>query len=181
MLLALRRRSLSRIWVPRTVFHCLNFWDSPNLEDQVPVFLPPRNKIETASVVYWPEVLVRFPALHIFWVVGLERGSVNNPALQNREYGRRDPSCWQRGTLYSQKLAPTSSTSDGRLVGIIRSRTQATELEQSNPVIPPGIGSVRLTLFVVIFVGKITSPYGRRRCTLWAECRVWEYWSTWCI
>jgi hypothetical protein len=39
----------------------------------------------------------------------------------------KDPSRWPRGTLYPQKLAVTSPTSDGRSVGIVRSRTQATE------------------------------------------------------
>jgi hypothetical protein len=47
--------------------------------------------------------------------------------LERREYGRRDPSRWPRGTLYQQKLALTSPTSGGRSVGIVRSRTQATE------------------------------------------------------
>jgi hypothetical protein len=44
--------------------------------------------------------------------------------LENREYGRRDTS---RGTLYPQKLALTSPRSGGRSVGVVRSRTQATE------------------------------------------------------
>jgi hypothetical protein len=79
----------------------------------------------------------------IFWeVVGLERGpfslvSTTEELLQIKssgsgleipEYGRRDPSHWPRGTLYPQKLAPTSLTSGGGLVGIVRLRTQATEL-----------------------------------------------------
>jgi hypothetical protein len=79
---------------------------------------------------------------HIFWEeVGLERGPLSlvstteellgrkswGSDLESREYGRRDPSCWPRGTLYPQKLALTSPTSDGRSVGIVRSRTQATE------------------------------------------------------
>jgi hypothetical protein len=34
---------------------------------------------------------------------------------------------WPRGTLYPQKLALTSPTSGGSSVGIVRSRTQATE------------------------------------------------------
>jgi hypothetical protein len=42
--------------------------------------------------------------------------------LESREYGRTDPSHWPRGTLYAQKLALTSPTSDGRSVGIVRSR-----------------------------------------------------------
>jgi hypothetical protein len=67
----------------------------------------------------------------IFWeVVGLERGSLSlvsttdlvqerkniSSGLENREYGRRDPSRWPRGTLYPWKL-----TSGGL------SRTQTTE------------------------------------------------------
>jgi hypothetical protein len=47
--------------------------------------------------------------------------------LEIREYGRRDPSRWPRGTLCPQTLALTSPTSGGRSVGIVRSRTQATE------------------------------------------------------
>jgi hypothetical protein len=47
--------------------------------------------------------------------------------LESREYGRGDPSRWSRGTLYPQRLVPTSPTSGGRSVGIVRSRTQATE------------------------------------------------------
>jgi hypothetical protein len=47
--------------------------------------------------------------------------------LESREYGRRDLSCWPRGTLYPQKLALTSPTSGGRSVGVVRSWTQATE------------------------------------------------------
>jgi hypothetical protein len=47
--------------------------------------------------------------------------------LESREYGRRDPSRWKRGTLYPQKLALTSLTSGGRSVGILRSRTQSAE------------------------------------------------------
>jgi hypothetical protein len=49
--------------------------------------------------------------------------------LESREYGRRDPSRWPRGTLYTQRLALTSPTSGGRSVGIFRSRNQATELQ----------------------------------------------------
>jgi hypothetical protein len=77
-----------------------------------------------------------------FWeVVGLERGPLSlvstivellerrssGSGLENREYGRRDPSPWPRGTLYPQKLALTSPTSGGHSVGIVRSRTQTTE------------------------------------------------------
>jgi hypothetical protein len=47
--------------------------------------------------------------------------------LEIREYGRRDPSRWPRGTLHPQKLALTSPTSCGRSVGIVSLRTKATE------------------------------------------------------
>jgi hypothetical protein len=79
----------------------------------------------------------------IFWeVVGLERGQLNlvsttenllerknsGSGLESREYGRGDPLCWQRITLYPQKLALTSSTSGSRSVGMVRSRTKVTSL-----------------------------------------------------
>jgi hypothetical protein len=73
--------------------------------------------------------------------VGLERGPLSvvstieellgrkssGSGLEIREYDRRDPSRWPRGTLYQPKLALTSPTSGGRSVGIVRSRTRATE------------------------------------------------------
>jgi hypothetical protein len=47
--------------------------------------------------------------------------------LESPEYGRRDPSRWPCGTFYPQKLALTSPTCGGRSVGIVLSRTKATE------------------------------------------------------
>jgi hypothetical protein len=47
--------------------------------------------------------------------------------LNNGEYGCRDPLRWPRGNLYTQKLALISPTIGDRSVGIVRSRTQATE------------------------------------------------------
>jgi hypothetical protein len=82
---------------------------------------------------------------HIFReVMGLERGLLSivstieellerkssGSGLESREYGSRDPSRWSRGTLYPQKLALTSPTSGFRSVGIVRSRTQATEFNK---------------------------------------------------
>jgi hypothetical protein len=68
--------------------------------------------------------------------VGLERGplslvsTIQEPlsGLDNREYGRRDPSCRPRGNLYLQKLALTSPTSWSRSVGIVRSPSHFTLL-----------------------------------------------------
>jgi hypothetical protein len=73
----------------------------------------------------------------IFWeIVGLERGpfrllssteellgrNSSDSGLETWEYGRMDPLCSPRNTLFPQKLALTSLTSGGR------SRTKATEL-----------------------------------------------------
>jgi hypothetical protein len=73
--------------------------------------------------------------------VGLERGPLglvstteellgrksSVSGLENREYGRRDPSRRPRDILYPQKLALSSPTSCGLSVCIVRSRTQARE------------------------------------------------------
>jgi hypothetical protein len=79
----------------------------------------------------------------IFWeVVDLERGPLSlvstteellegkssGSGLENRERGRGDPLRWPRDTLCQQTLTLRSSTSGGSSVGIVRSRTQATEL-----------------------------------------------------
>jgi hypothetical protein len=70
-------------------------------------------------------------------VVGLERGPLslvrksNGSRLENRDYGRRDSSRGPRGTLYPQELALPSLTRGGRSLGIVRSRTQATEFSFS--------------------------------------------------
>jgi hypothetical protein len=56
----------------------------------------------------------------------LERKSIGFD-LENRDYGRRDPSRWPRGILCPQTLALTSPTNGDRSVGIVRSRTHATE------------------------------------------------------
>jgi hypothetical protein len=78
--------------------------------------------------------------------VGLERGPLSlvstteellgrkrrGSGLENREYGRRDPSRWPRGTLYPQKLVLTSPTSGGSSVSTIRSRTEVTDFLFTN-------------------------------------------------
>jgi hypothetical protein len=52
---------------------------------------------------------------------------MSRTGLEIRDYSRRDPSLWPRGTLYPQKFAITSQTSSDRSVGIVRLRTKATE------------------------------------------------------
>jgi hypothetical protein len=53
----------------------------------------------------------------------LEEQVVSVYKIENTAVGMR----WPRNTLYPQKLVLTSSTSGGRSVGIIRSRTKAME------------------------------------------------------
>jgi hypothetical protein len=78
----------------------------------------------------------------IFWaVMSLERGPLSllstteellgskssDSGLESRDYGRRDPSRWPRGTLSPQKLALASPASGSRSVGIVGLRTKATD------------------------------------------------------
>jgi hypothetical protein len=48
--------------------------------------------------------------------------------LESLEYCRRDTPRWPRDTFYPQKFALTSPTIGGHSVGIVRSRTEATEV-----------------------------------------------------
>jgi hypothetical protein len=52
--------------------------------------------------------------------------------LENREYSRRDPSRWPRGTRYPQHLALTWPTSGSCSICIVRSRTRTTEFLFNN-------------------------------------------------
>jgi hypothetical protein len=105
---------------------------------------PPRKKTSSAtlSILRSPIVMVKCPlqvsilsqinlvhidhpiflAIHLYYPF-----YVFSSGLEIREYGRRDPSRCSSGTLYPQTLAPTSPTSGNRSVGILRSRTHATE------------------------------------------------------
>jgi hypothetical protein len=80
-------------------------------------------------------------------IVGLERGTLSLAStiedllerkssgsdLENRDYGRRNPSRWPRGTLFPQNLALTSQRSGARSIRILRSRTL--ELRNGIPII----------------------------------------------
>jgi hypothetical protein len=98
--------------------------------------LPPWSSVQSS----WLQI--RFPALpDLVRSSRLERGPLSlvstieellgrnssGSCLENREYGRGDPLRWPRDTFYQQKLAPTSPTSGGRSVGILRLRAKATE------------------------------------------------------
>jgi hypothetical protein len=57
------------------------------------------------------------PIIKINWLINLT-------VLENREYCRKGPSRWPRGSFYPQKLALTSPTIGCCSVGIVRSQTQ---------------------------------------------------------
>jgi hypothetical protein len=57
----------------------------------------------------------------------LLEGKVAAPVYKPEINDRENPLRWPRDTLYPQKLSLTSPTSGGRSVGIVRSRTKATE------------------------------------------------------
>jgi hypothetical protein len=103
-----------------------------------------RSSLWSSGQSSWLQIqMLGFDSLlyQIFWeVVSLERGPLSlvrtteellgrqssGSGLESQEFGRRDPPSWPRGILYPQKLAPTSPTSGGRSVGIVRSQTLAT-------------------------------------------------------
>jgi hypothetical protein len=64
--------------------------------------------------------------------------------LETREYGRRNPSSWPRGTLYPRKLALISPTSGGGSVGIVRSLTQVTKVLMFTFILFTYIGKLRI-------------------------------------
>jgi hypothetical protein len=57
----------------------------------------------------------------------LLEGKVATPVYKTEINDSGNPLHWPRYTLYPQKLALTSPTSGGHSVGIVRSRTKATE------------------------------------------------------
>jgi hypothetical protein len=68
--------------------------------------------------------------------------------LDSREYDRRNPSRWPRGTLYAQKLTLTSPTSGGRSVGIVHLRNKATEwVSKTQRKDAKELGRANVTLF----------------------------------
>jgi hypothetical protein len=127
----------------------------------------------------YPVLLSRvwFPALPEKKVMGLERGPLSlvstteellgrkcsGSGLENREYGRRDPPRWPRGTFYPQKLAITSPTSGGRSVDIVRSRTHTMEFFLSC-VMNPSWWSV-IVRAMLIFMNAILRSKNNSSCS----------------
>jgi hypothetical protein len=97
----------------------------------------------------------------------LERKS-RGSGPESREYGRRDPSRRQRGTLYPRNLALTSPSSGGRSVDIARSWTQATGFYTYIYIYMYiyiyiyeekvyGFTVLRITLLLLVFLGAVSS------------------------
>jgi hypothetical protein len=95
---------------------------------------------------------------HIFWeAVSLERCPFNflstdeeilgrkssGSGLERREYGRRDPLCWPRGTLYPQNLALTSPTSGVRSVGIVKNSGHCPSQQFGDWILSPSWGGIQ--------------------------------------
>jgi hypothetical protein len=91
---------------PQYATQTLTPWSLLNGTDQAPY--PHRAKAKFTVLCFCASILVK-------------------SGLENRDYGRTG-STDHATPLYPQKLALTSPTSDGRSVGIVRSRTKATEL-----------------------------------------------------
>jgi hypothetical protein len=64
--------------------------------------------------------LERDPFNLVSTIEELLEGKSSGCRLENRDYSRRDPLRWLRDTLYPQTFAPTSPTSFGRSVAIVR-------------------------------------------------------------
>jgi hypothetical protein len=71
--------------------------------------------------------LERSPLSLVSTIEELRGGKISGFGLESREYGRRDPPRYPRGALYLQKLALTSPIGGARSIGIVRSRSQATQ------------------------------------------------------
>jgi hypothetical protein len=91
----------------------------------------------------------------------LERKS-SGSGLESREHGRRDSLHWPRDTLYQQKLALTSPTSDCHSIGIVRSRTKAIVLDSFDLNIRKAVKKVPGILWPLRF----SAPWVR---TAWTE------------
>jgi hypothetical protein len=79
--------------------------------------------------IFWEEVGLEWGPLSLMSTVEELFGrNSSGSSLEIWEYGFGDFLHWPRDTLYPQTLALTSLTSSGRSVGIVRSRTKATEL-----------------------------------------------------
>jgi hypothetical protein len=78
-------------------------------------------QIQRSGVIFWEAVgPERDPLSPVSTTEELLEIKSSSSGLENRDYGRRDSSRWQRGTLYPQKLALSSSTRGSRSVGIVR-------------------------------------------------------------
>jgi hypothetical protein len=71
--------------------------------------------------------LERGPLSLVSTIEELPERKITGSGLEIRDYGHGHPLSCPREIIYSQKLAITSPTSGYRSVGIVRSRSKATE------------------------------------------------------
>jgi hypothetical protein len=83
-------------------------------------------------LLYFPLFLSLFPYFSLF----LPSSPLYLPVKKTEINGRGDPLRWPSDTLYPQKLALTSLTSDGRSVGIVRLRTKGHRVWSSFSFLP---------------------------------------------
>jgi hypothetical protein len=90
--------------------------------------LAPLSIASRHNAIFWEAAgLERGPLSLVRATEELLEGKITAPVYKNDINDRGNAFPWPRDTLYPQKLAHTSPTSGGRSVGIVRSRTKATE------------------------------------------------------
>ena len=87
------------------------------------------------------------------------------PGLENRDYTAVGTRCADHVTpLYPQKLALTSPTGGGRSVGIVRSRTKATEFSLVYMYVESGYNVVWVSMRIVLRGGPPSYTILARSC-----------------
>jgi hypothetical protein len=115
------------IWMRHENENCFVCWSHFNI-----TVTATRALDYTVSIVYLNTCVSSYGSGNLFDVVYLVLFALSS-GLESREYGRKDSSRWLRLSLslYPQKLELTSPTIGCLPVGIVRSRTQATEFSLS--------------------------------------------------
>jgi hypothetical protein len=105
---------------------CQSFWDLLcGLVVRVPGYRSRSTGFDSRSyqILWEVEGLERRPLSLMSTIEELLGRNSSCSGRESREYGRRDPSRWPRGTLYPQTLALTSPTRGSRSIGIVSSRS----------------------------------------------------------
>jgi hypothetical protein len=88
----------------------------------------PRSACSVALETYHGASTIILRILYwLLWIIDMLERKISGSGLESQEYVRGHPLHWPRDTLYPQRLALTWPTSGGRFVGIVSSRTAATD------------------------------------------------------